>query len=348
MKRNLLTLIITVVMVTVSSRATSTETATTFSTPTTSAPASTENSTQPPLKSVKRGLYETKIVKVEWTQTRTIKGIFMGKADPDEVFLVVHLKTNDPCFDEDKNGSCFESTMTPEQKVMKACGKVRVAPDKEKNAGLAGGSDIRICSYNIPKKATSVMLRLTGYPEIKLERGAPGIARLSRTTNSVPQKQGMADSEVSALIEKGKEKVNPEVLALTEKGKESLKAGKYDDSMRLLNEAYAKARSLKDSMGEVITLQALASLFAKVGEPQQMLRCYSQALAICKAREEKLFEATILLNMGEVYRQIGQPQEALEHYQQSLKVYETIDGELGKFGAAYAKGLIEFIKHEIK
>ncbi len=209
---------------------------------------------------------------------------------------------------------------------------------------------------NSTKVACAIIFLIAQYscatsPAQKQETGEQhdrGIARPNSATSPAPQKQEAADLEALALTQKGKEGANPEVLALTEKGKEALKAGKFDDSLRLLNEAYAKARKLKDGMGEAITLQALASLFGEVGDTQQMLKCFRQALAICKAREEKLFEASILVNMGEVYRQIGQPQEALEHYQQALKVSETIDNEQGKFLAAYAKGLIEFVKRESK
>ncbi len=170
MKRSLLMLVITVAVMVVSSCATNPETSTASSTPpATSAPASTENPTQAPKNSVKNESHEVNLVKVEWTQT-LISGPMVAKTHPDEIFLIVYLKTDDPCFDDSNNEPCFEGKMTSWDKVQKACGKVQVAPDEEYTAGGGGVTNgTRICRYIIPKKTNSVMLRLTGYPEIKLE-----------------------------------------------------------------------------------------------------------------------------------------------------------------------------------
>ncbi len=165
-----------------------------------------------------------------------------------------------------------------------------------------------------------------------------------------PQKQEKAAPEVLAPTEKGEKKPDPEVLALAEKGREALKSGKLDDSLRLLNEAYARARRLKDSNGEITTLTILAELFGRVGDTQQMLKCLNQALAICEAHEEKFLEAGILVNLGAAYRQIGQSGKALEHYERALELWKTLDihPDARAAGIAVTQGFIDEVKREKK
>jgi len=119
---------------------------------------------------VRNGEFEVEVVRVE------LRGaLHNGMVEPpneNEAFLLVFLETTDPCFNFDRNKSCFPDAGDLEglDKVAWACGEVTLAEGDRRPADGGGQlADGLACSYVVPISAPSVRLTLRGYPEVDLE-----------------------------------------------------------------------------------------------------------------------------------------------------------------------------------
>lgn len=140
-----------------------------------------------PIKSVTNGTYKVEVTKVE--KTRTILGN-MEPRTPGAVFLMVNIKTDDPCFDADKNQSCFDPKITPLTKVNMACGEIETAAGKIYEADGGGLIDGKLaCGFVVPSETAGIVkLRLRGYPELKLDIKSEGLLNKGPVTKYDPSK----------------------------------------------------------------------------------------------------------------------------------------------------------------
>jgi len=127
---------------------------------------------QPPAKravskSVSNGNYKV-TVRVE--KTRTFRSLFVRERprSSSDAFLVVYLKTNDPCLNPlvgrptESHPECGDA--------LKTCGEIETATGKIYEAHLGGQERQRICIYVVPSEtAGKVTLRLKGYPDLQLD-----------------------------------------------------------------------------------------------------------------------------------------------------------------------------------
>lgn len=93
--------------------------------------------------------------------------------DPDEAFLLVYLKTDDPCLDPRRAATCFDE-IEADEKLAWACGRVVLDDGEERRAdggGLLDGE--QACSYVVPRRTARLVLELRGYPQIELEPSRP-------------------------------------------------------------------------------------------------------------------------------------------------------------------------------
>lgn len=116
---------------------------------------------------VRNGTYEVKMLKTE-----RLSSLFEGMLkprDPNTVFFRIEIQTDDPCFDPEKNSSCFDAKMTSLERVARACGGIEIGNNTAVEADGGGRDGERLyCQYVIPKGATVSKLKLTGYPELEV------------------------------------------------------------------------------------------------------------------------------------------------------------------------------------
>jgi CHAT domain-containing protein/tetratricopeptide (TPR) repeat protein len=121
-----------------------------------------------------------------------------------------------------------------------------------------------------------------------------------------------------------------EVLALMEKGTQARLSGRWEESLRLYNEALSKARSLSDKAGEGRTLHEMGFVYQNIGQPQRALEFYHQALPLFRSARDRRGEATTLGSIGSVYDSMGQRQKALEYYNQALPLHRAVQDKAGE------------------
>jgi hypothetical protein len=115
--------------------------------------------------SVTNGEHTIDILEVE--KAPTLHGGMIKPRNPNDVFLVIYIKTDDPCFDESKNASCFDAGMTPLDKIVKACGAVQTEPGNTYFADGGGHIEGRLaCNWTVPKNIDKATIRFTGYPDL--------------------------------------------------------------------------------------------------------------------------------------------------------------------------------------
>lgn len=90
--------------------------------------------------------------------------------DPTQAFLLVFLRTDDPCLDPERLDGCFDDEVEADERLAWACGSVRLEDDEERLADGGGILDGELaCSYVVPRRSKRLRLVLRGYPEIELE-----------------------------------------------------------------------------------------------------------------------------------------------------------------------------------
>ncbi len=133
---------------------------------------------------------------------------------------------------------------------------------------------------------------------------------------------------------------HPDVAALLEEADKAGQADNVEDSLRLFNEALAKARTLGDKAGEAITLHNIGLVYHGMEQPQQALRFYEQSLPLTKQVGDKAGEAVTLNNIGQVYDRIGQSQKALLLFEQALPLCRQVGNKAGEATTLNNIGLV--------
>lgn len=111
--------------------------------------------------------HEIRVVRV--AKTDSLHDGMIQPPSAAEAFLVVYLETDDPCFDPARNLDCFGGNRDELETIAWACGEVEVSTEDVYPAdggGLLSGE--LACTYLIPLNASSLTLRLRGYPEIEV------------------------------------------------------------------------------------------------------------------------------------------------------------------------------------
>jgi hypothetical protein len=156
--------------------------------------------------SVSNGTHRVEVTSVE--KMPTLFGN-MRPRTPGAVYLMVNIKTDDRCFDADKNQSCFDPGLTPTTKSTLACGEIEIAGKAfmADGGGLIGGK--LSCGFVVPGETSGKFtLRLKGYPDLGLEvrgfAGFPAAFNAKRPTVKiiyVPRRQADAIKLAQQLTE---------------------------------------------------------------------------------------------------------------------------------------------------
>jgi tetratricopeptide (TPR) repeat protein/CHAT domain-containing protein len=119
-----------------------------------------------------------------------------------------------------------------------------------------------------------------------------------------------------------------ELLQVLQQGLQAYKTGRYEDALRLFNEALEQSIRLKDKQFHGLSLYSIGGVYDALGQPQKALAAFTESLPLHRAAGDKRLEAATLSNMGRAYADVGEPQKALDHYQQAL----LLDRALGDKG----------------
>jgi CHAT domain-containing protein/tetratricopeptide (TPR) repeat protein len=121
-----------------------------------------------------------------------------------------------------------------------------------------------------------------------------------------------------------------EVSVLLEKGSQAREATRWEESLRLYDEALTRARSLSDQPGEARALISIGFVHHAIGSPQKALDYFNQAVPLLQAVRDKAGEATTLNDIGVLYDATGQRQKALEFYDRALRLRRDVHDRAGE------------------
>src|SRR5512143_2344937 len=79
----------------------------------------------------------------------------------------------------------------------------------------------------------------------------------------------------------------PEVRVSFERAAQSAKDAHFYQAVRLYNDALTQARSLKNPLGETLTLNALGLVYIRLSRPEKALTCFEQALEAAAKNDNK-------------------------------------------------------------
>jgi CHAT domain-containing protein/Tfp pilus assembly protein PilF len=111
---------------------------------------------------------------------------------------------------------------------------------------------------------------------------------------------------------------HPDVQALAARGIQAQDLRRFEEALRFYNQALAKARALKDRVGEAGMLYGIGSVYDDLGQLQKALEYLNQALPLTRAVGDPVLEILTLNNLGLVYERVGQRQKARECFRQVL------------------------------
>ncbi|MBW4613292.1 MAG: CHAT domain-containing protein [Desmonostoc vinosum HA7617-LM4] len=100
--------------------------------------------------------------------------------------------------------------------------------------------------------------------------------------------------------------------------------GDKQKALVFYNQALPILRAVDDKAGVAITLNNIGSVYDSLGDKQKALVFYNQALPILRAVGNKAVEAAILNNIGLVYDSLGDKQKALSYYNQALPISRAV------------------------
>lgn len=110
--------------------------------------------------------HEVEILRVE--QVDSLQGGMLRPERPEDAFLLVYVKTEDPCFDPERNSECFEAALDELEKLARACGHLVLAGEERPADGGGWLEQELVCSFVVPAGADDLTLVLRDYPEVEL------------------------------------------------------------------------------------------------------------------------------------------------------------------------------------
>ncbi len=120
-------------------------------------------------------------------------------------------------------------------------------------------------------------------------------------------------------------KPHPEVQALLEQGDKARSTYRWEEALRVYDQALEKARGLNDRVGLATTLNNIGEVHRTTGKPRKALEHFERALPLFQAVGDKWSEAATLSNLGLVYRSTGELRKALECYEKALPLWRAVD-----------------------
>ncbi|BBD60942.1 hypothetical protein NIES2109_37430 [Nostoc sp. HK-01] len=113
-------------------------------------------------------------------------------------------------------------------------------------------------------------------------------------------------------------------VALNNIGRVYQNLGNYNQALEFNQQALANYREVGDRTGEGVTISNLGQVYQKQNQYDQALGLYQQAVAIHREVEDKVSEAATLKFLGDVLAAKNQPSLAIAFYKQSVNLTETI------------------------
>ncbi|WP_413200152.1 CHAT domain-containing protein [Nostoc piscinale] len=113
-------------------------------------------------------------------------------------------------------------------------------------------------------------------------------------------------------------------VALNNIGRVYQNLGNYNQALEYNQQALANYREVGDRTGEGVTISNLGQVYQKQNQYDQALGLYQQAVAIHREVEDKISEAATLKFLGDVLAAQNQPPLAIAFYKQSVNLTETI------------------------
>ncbi len=103
--------------------------------------------------------------------------------------------------------------------------------------------------------------------------------------------------------------------------------------VRLLDQALAIRRELKDQAGEGETLFYLGGVYGSAGQYQKAVDYYTQALTVQRAAGDHAGEDDTLTNLADAYARLGRPENALDFRKQILALRQAMKNRTGEASA---------------
>ncbi|AFY43408.1 tetratricopeptide repeat protein [Nostoc sp. PCC 7107] len=113
-------------------------------------------------------------------------------------------------------------------------------------------------------------------------------------------------------------------VALNNIGRVYQNLGNYNQALEFNQQALANYREVGDRTGEGVTISNLGQLYQKQNQYDQALGLYQQAVTIHREVEDKVSEAATLKFLGDVLAAKNQTPLAITFYKQSVNLTETI------------------------
>jgi CHAT domain-containing protein/Flp pilus assembly protein TadD len=158
-------------------------------------------------------------------------------------------------------------------------------------------------------------------------------ARSLRQASSMVSQAAANEEKVKLLAQtQTKQQRQEEAIKLNNQGLELYNQGKYQEALKLFEQALVISREISDKANEAKYLNNIGAIYKSLGMYQKALDYYQQALVITKIIGNKLEEGRYLNNIGEVYRSLGQYEKALDYYQQAFAITKQFGDKNGEGG----------------
>lgn len=100
--------------------------------------------------------------------------------------------------------------------------------------------------------------------------------------------------------------------------------GKYDESLRKLEESIRISESIDDPLNIAQVKHSLANYYTHNGEYDKALTLYSEAADMFHAVDNRFYEAKSLANKGNIYHRLGDRERAVKIYKDTLNIFQEI------------------------
>jgi len=154
--------------------------------------------------------------------------------------------------------------------------------------------------------------------------------------------QAEAVSLTGLQIARKREQKDFEVSFLTNIGLVYTDQGKWEEALRVYQDALTLAKQLGHPQVQANALMNIGNVYKAQGKWEEALGVYQDALALNKQLGDPLGQANVLVNIGNVYKAQGKYEEALGVYQDALALDKQLGNslgqaqDLGNIGSVYA------------
>jgi two-component sensor histidine kinase len=137
------------------------------------------------------------------------------------------------------------------------------------------------------------------------------------------------------------------------------KLNRYDDALKIVNEAYLLSKRNKDSLFEAKCLNNIGLIYSSKGEPVKSIFYYEQSLSLLRQLKNRQELSVSLLNLGIAYKEQGIYDKALFYLFESSAYFEQVKdfkrlssayntiGNIFRIEENYAKAL-DYLFHSLR